>query len=88
MNPINEQERLRWIGADVPDDDEQDAEDDKPFCRLTGTDGNVFSIISTVRRALCDAGQRERGDEWVKAAMDCDAYYKVIALASDYVRVS
>jgi len=32
----------------------------KPPCKLIGEDGNVFSIIGRVRRALTAAGQEDR----------------------------
>ena len=59
----------------------------KPPCRLVGTDGNVFAIIGTVRRALERAGQRERASEFVAKAMQSKSYEEVLALCFDYVDV-
>jgi hypothetical protein len=59
----------------------------KPRCRLVGTDGNVFSIIGTVKRALERAGQRERASEFVAKAMQAKSYDAVLALCFDYVDV-
>ncbi len=59
----------------------------KPRCRLVGTDGNVFSIIGTVKRALERAGQRERASEFVAKAMQAKSYDQVLALCFDYVDV-
>ena len=59
----------------------------KPQCRLIGTDGNVFSIIGTVKRALERAGQRERASEFVTKAMQAKSYDEVLALCFEYVDV-
>src|SRR4051794_6353263 len=40
----------------------------KPVCQLTGEDGNVFSVITRVRRCLEEDGQPERAKEWVDDA--------------------
>jgi hypothetical protein len=40
----------------------------KPACKLIGTDGNVFSIIGLVRRALVADGQEDRAREFVERA--------------------
>lgn len=59
----------------------------KPECTLIGEDGNVFSIIGRVKRALVRAGLRERADEFVKKAMSADSYGSVLNLAIDYVEI-
>jgi len=40
----------------------------RPPCKLIGTDGNVFSIIGRVRRALLADGQEDRARELVEKA--------------------
>ena len=57
----------------------------KPRVRLVGTDGNVFSIIGLVRRALKDAGEDERASEFVARAFASKSYDAVLALVFDYV---
>lgn len=59
----------------------------KPSCRLSGTDGNVFSVIGAVRRALVSAGQRDQARAFVERAMKADSYDAVLALCFDYVEV-
>jgi hypothetical protein len=59
----------------------------KPPCRLVGTNGNVFAIIGTVKRALERAGQRERASEFVAKAMQSKSYDEVLALCFDFVDV-
>ena len=57
----------------------------KPVCRLVGTDGNVFSIIGRVQRALKEAGQPERASEFVRKAFQAKSYDEVLGLCTDYV---
>lgn len=59
----------------------------KPVCVLTGTDGNVFSVIGTVAKALRRAGQADKAKEWSQKAMSADSYDAVLALAFEYVEV-
>lgn len=60
---------------------------EKPKCRLTGTDGNVFSIISNVSKALKRAGMRDKVAEFQKKAFSSESYESVIALCSEYVEI-
>ena len=41
---------------------------DKPKVKLIGTDGNVFSIIAKVSRALTYSGQQDKAEEFSKRA--------------------
>ena len=59
----------------------------RPACRLTGTDGNVFSIIGKVRQVLRDAGQGDRAGEFVQKAFGAKSYDEGLALCADYVDV-
>ena len=59
----------------------------KPACKLVGTDGNVFAIIGTVRRALRRAGQDTRATEFVQKAFGARSYDEVLGLCMDYVDV-
>lgn len=60
---------------------------DKPTVQLTGEDGNVFSIIGRVSKALKNAGQPEKADEFRKKAMTSESYDAVLRLCMDYVEV-
>ncbi len=62
-----------------------DAAPEKPLCRLVGTDGNVFSIIGHVQRALRDAGQAERASEFGRRAFAARSYDEVLALTFEFV---
>ena len=59
----------------------------KPPCRLVGTDGNVFSIIGLVKRALERDGQPDRAGEFVKRAFASQSYDEVLVLCLEYVEV-
>ncbi len=59
----------------------------KPACKLVGTEGNVFSVIGRVQKALKKAGQNERASEFVQKAFRAKSYDEVLALCFDYVDV-
>ena len=58
-----------------------------PKCKLTGTDGNVFAIMSKVSKTLKQAGYKVKADEFVNKAMCQNSYEDVLVLCSDYVDV-
>lgn len=57
----------------------------RPVCKLIGTDGNVYSLISRVSQALKRDGQPDRAEEWVDSALACQSYSEVLRLLYDYV---
>jgi hypothetical protein len=59
----------------------------RPVCKLTGKDGNVFSIIGHVQRALKDAGQPDRAREFGQKAFRAASYDEVLVLCGFYVEV-
>jgi hypothetical protein len=59
----------------------------KPVVQLTGTDGNVFSIIGRVSSALKQAGQEDKAKELTNKAFACKSYQEVLSLLPDYVTV-
>ena len=59
----------------------------KPICKLVGTDGNAFSIIGRVSRALKDAGLRDRAKEFTDKAFKSGSYDALLALCLNYVDV-
>lgn len=60
---------------------------EKPTCRLSGTDGNVFAVIGNVSRALTKAGQSEKAKEFKEKAFKSDSYDAVLVLCFEYVEV-
>ncbi len=59
----------------------------KPVCQLSGTDGNVFSVIGAVRQALARAGKRDKAAEFGAKAFKCSTYDEVLQLCFEYVEV-
>jgi hypothetical protein len=57
----------------------------KPPCPLTGTDGNVYSVIANVKRCLKQAGQSERAQQWVTEATQATSYDAVLRKTFEYV---
>jgi hypothetical protein len=62
-------------------------EQKKPVCKLVGTDGNVFSVIGNVARALRKAGLGERATEFTQKAIQQPSYDAVLQLCFEYVDV-
>jgi len=60
---------------------------EKPSCKLTGEDGNVFNIIGLVSKALKKAGQREKAKEFQKRATSSKSYDEVLNMTHEYVEV-
>lgn len=60
---------------------------EKPACKLVGTDGNVFSIIGRVSKALKRAGQLDKAQEFCQRATSSASYDDVLALTFEYVEV-
>lgn len=59
----------------------------KPKCKLVGIDGNVFSIIGTVSKALTRGGQPDKAKEFTQKAFAAKSYDEVLAMVHDYVEV-
>lgn len=59
----------------------------KPYVKLVGEDGNVFSIIARVCRALRYEGFEDKADEFRDKATNADSYDEVLQLVHEYVEV-
>jgi hypothetical protein len=57
----------------------------RPVCPLAGEDGNAFSIIARVSKALKNAGFKAEAEEFKKKAMSSD-YNNLLMTAMKYVR--
>lgn len=60
----------------------------KPKCKLTGTDGNVFALMGRVSRTLKNAGQRDKAKEMSERVMGAGSYYEALAIIQEYVEAS
>ena len=63
------------------------AENQKPICRLVGEDGNIFSILGRVSRALKKAGKEEQVKEVSERVMASSSYGEALQLIMEYVEV-
>ena len=64
------------------------SEDNRPECELIGQNGNVFYIIGAVTKALKRAGQADKAKEFQEKAFKAGSYDEVLAMLTDYVRVT
>ena len=56
--------------------------------RLTGTDGNVFALISRVSKALREGGHPELVTEMQGKVFSCASYDHALQIFMEYVEVS
>ncbi len=75
MNAQFEEEALRQPGL---------PEGMKVVVKLVGEDGNAFSILGRVRRALRRAGMPEKAEEYLARATTGD-YHHLLAVTLEYV---
>lgn len=59
----------------------------RPKCKLIGTDGNVLALAAKVRQTLRDAGRPDKATEFVQRLPDCANYDEALLLMQDYVAV-
>jgi hypothetical protein len=55
--------------------------------KLTGTDGNVFSVISAVTGAIRRSHGTAASAEFANMAFDCNSYDEVLRLAMQSVNI-
>ncbi len=60
----------------------------KPECKLTGTDGNIFALMGKASRTLKEAGQREKATGMCEAVTKAGSYHEALAVICNYVDVS
>ena len=61
---------------------------EKPICKLTETDGNVFAIIGRVSETLKKSGQQDHAKEFQDRAFSSESYDDVLRLCMEYVEVT
>lgn len=61
--------------------------DEKPVCKLSGTDGNVFALMGRVTSTLKRAGQQDKAEELAAKVWDCSSYDEALQLFMEYVDV-
>lgn len=60
---------------------------EKPVCKLSGTNGNAFSVIGNVLQVLRRAGQQDRVKEFTDKAFKAGSYDELLQLCFDYIEV-
>ena len=60
----------------------------KPKCKLTGTDGNVFALAGQVTRALKKAGQFDMVNDFTSKLFQTKSYDEALQLMMEYEEVS
>ena len=55
--------------------------------KLTGTDGNIFALMGTVRRALIAHGQRAAATAMCAEVCRAGSYDEALGILSTYVEV-
>ena len=58
----------------------------KPTVKLIGEDGNAFSVVGKVSRALRQAGYKDLVDQYMDEAMSGD-YNHLLQVTMEYVNV-
>ena len=60
----------------------------KPTVKLSGVNGNVFSVIGEVNKALRKAGMKDAAEEFQKEAFNSSSYDEVLQLCFKYCEVT
>lgn len=58
----------------------------RPECEIDG--GNIFSIVSKVKKTLIHSGKRDQGNEFQRRALAASSYESVLEIAKKYVTVA
>jgi hypothetical protein len=60
----------------------------KPTCKLSGTDGNIFALGARASRVLRTAGQEAEAKEMQHRIIQSRSYDEALAVIAEYVEVS
>ena len=60
---------------------------EKPVCKLSGQNGNIFHLMGLASRALKEAGQREEALEMVEQVSKAKSYEEALSILGEYVQV-
>ena len=63
---------------------------EKPDCRLTGENGNIFNLLGLAARTLRKHGLDSQADEMRDRIMggECHDYYEALNIIGDYVNIT
>jgi hypothetical protein len=60
---------------------------DKPIVKLINEDGNIFSIMGRVTKALKQNGMEDKAKEYSDKIWDCASYDEALRITMEYVEV-
>jgi len=60
----------------------------KPKCKLTGENGNIFNLIGKASRTLKRAGLVAQAEEMAEKVMKSGSYHEALNIIGEYVEVS
>lgn len=60
----------------------------KPKCKLTGTDGNVFALLGKCNNTLRKAGQSSKCEELNRRIFSSGSYGEALVIMGEYVEIS
>jgi len=58
---------------------------EKPVCKLTGENGNIYNLTALASAALKRAGQRELAKEMKQRVSACNDYADALIIIQEYV---
>ena len=67
------------------DENSSDGGKKRPKLKLLGHDGNIFAILGSARRLLCQNGQIQEAEEMIKRVENSKSYYQAFHIISEYV---
>lgn len=59
----------------------------KPVCKLTGEDGNIFNLVGKASRVLKEKGLREQAQEMTSKVFSSSSYEEAISIIGEYVKI-
>lgn len=59
----------------------------KPICKLTGQDGNVYNLIGQAKVCLRHAGLKDQATEMSTRCLHADSYDAVLGIITEYLDV-
>lgn len=62
-------------------------QEDRPICKFSEQNGNVYNLIGLARRALKDAGYRKEAEEMTEKVQKTRSYDEALAVMNEYVDV-
>jgi hypothetical protein len=65
----------------------QEVKMNKPVCRLSDKNGNVFNLIAVVSKTLKKAGLKQQATEFTSKVMNAGSYDEALQIMMEYVEV-